>query len=141
MPTAPVDMMKLGPLPGFVPITYQLKGPKMKQRSAYFDLNIIPTCELGLKRISDRCCKEGGRPMWYPYRYLIAGRSKWEMIWSDPDVVVDPAVPISIVPSADFGVDTRVVCHPGPQHRQSRTFSSSWATTSASGISALITRE
>ena len=28
--------------------------------------------------------------MWYPYRYLIAGRSKWEVIWFDPDVVVDP---------------------------------------------------
>ena len=61
MPTAPVDMMKLRPtcgqagelrrdasqqgvpqLPGFVPVSYQLKGPKMKQRVAYFDLNIIP---------------------------------------------------------------------------------------------------
>ena len=29
-------------MPGFVPITYQLKGPKMKQRLAYFDLNVIP---------------------------------------------------------------------------------------------------
>ena len=28
--------------------------------------------------------------MWYAYRYLIAGRSKWEVIWFDPTVVTDP---------------------------------------------------
>jgi putative DNA primase/helicase len=61
MPTAPVDMTKLRPelwanekaayrcikhgvpkLPGFVAITYQLKGPKMNQRVAYFDQQVIP---------------------------------------------------------------------------------------------------
>jgi hypothetical protein len=61
MLTAPVDMTKVRPdlwpnekaayrtvqqgvpqLPGFVSVTYQLKGPNMKQRLAFFDLNIIP---------------------------------------------------------------------------------------------------
>ena len=28
--------------------------------------------------------------MWYPYRYLIAGRSKWEVMWIDPDIMPDP---------------------------------------------------
>jgi hypothetical protein len=27
--------------------------------------------------------------MWHPYRYLIAGRTKWEVIWIDPSVVSD----------------------------------------------------
>jgi putative DNA primase/helicase len=61
MLTAPIDMVKVRPdlwpnrkaatrtlnegvptLPRFVSITYQLKGPKMNQRLAFFDLNIIP---------------------------------------------------------------------------------------------------
>ena len=29
-------------LPGFKQVNYQLQGPKMKSRSAYFDLKIIP---------------------------------------------------------------------------------------------------
>lgn len=28
--------------------------------------------------------------MWYPYRYLIAGRSKWEVVWFDPSIIADP---------------------------------------------------
>jgi hypothetical protein len=28
--------------------------------------------------------------MWHPYRYLIAGRSKWEVMWVDPAIIPDP---------------------------------------------------
>jgi hypothetical protein len=28
--------------------------------------------------------------MWYPYRYLIAGRSQWEVMWFDLDIIPDP---------------------------------------------------
>ena len=61
MPTAPTDMVKLWPglwpnekaayrtiqqgvptLPGFVSVTYQLKGRNMKPRIAYFNLTVVP---------------------------------------------------------------------------------------------------
>ncbi len=67
MLTSPVDMMKVWPklwpntraadrtvqqglpvLPGFEPVTYQLKGPKMKPRVGYFD-NLIPDPETWLR--------------------------------------------------------------------------------------------
>ena len=60
MLTAPIDMTRVRPelwandkaayrtvnqgvpqLPGFEAITYQLKGPKMNQRVAFFDRNVI----------------------------------------------------------------------------------------------------
>ena len=28
--------------------------------------------------------------MWYPYRYLIAGRTQWEVMWVDPKIMPDP---------------------------------------------------
>jgi hypothetical protein len=28
--------------------------------------------------------------MWHPYRYLIAGRTKWEIAWFDLDLIPDP---------------------------------------------------
>jgi hypothetical protein len=28
--------------------------------------------------------------MWHPYRYLIAGRSKWEIAWFDLNIMPDP---------------------------------------------------
>ena len=61
MLTSRIDMVKLWPhiwpnhraadvtlatgvptLPGFVPVTYQLVGPKMKRRRGQFDLTVIP---------------------------------------------------------------------------------------------------
>ncbi len=61
MLTSRIDMVKLWPhiwpnhraadvtlamgvpvLPGFVPVTYQLVGPKMKRRRGWFDLTVIP---------------------------------------------------------------------------------------------------
>ena len=59
MLTAPVDMVRIWPelwpnvkaaervkrvpsLPGFEPVTYQLVGPKMKRRDAFFDRGLIP---------------------------------------------------------------------------------------------------
>jgi hypothetical protein len=61
MLTAPVDMVRLWPeqwrcekaayrtiqqgvplLPGFEPMYYQLKGPKMKRRIGHFDRALIP---------------------------------------------------------------------------------------------------
>ena len=29
--------------------------------------------------------------MWYPYRYLIAGRTQWEVMWVDPKDHARPA--------------------------------------------------
>jgi putative DNA primase/helicase len=61
MLTSPIDLMRIWPamwpnltrakrttaaripiLPGFVAVEYQLAGPKMKRRTGYFDLNLIP---------------------------------------------------------------------------------------------------
>jgi putative DNA primase/helicase len=73
MLTSLVDMMKVWPklwlnqtaarrtlnqgvpvLPGFEPVTYQLKGPKMKRRLAYFDRTLIPDPEAWLReRLGD----------------------------------------------------------------------------------------
>jgi Bifunctional DNA primase/polymerase, N-terminal/Primase C terminal 2 (PriCT-2) len=68
MLTSPGDMVKVWPklwsnpkaayrtvqqrvpvLPGFVQVTYQLKGPKMKPRQAYFDRTLVPDPETWLR--------------------------------------------------------------------------------------------